>query len=155
MISFSSKGQSKESYLPIEIGKEINYKWVGQKSIHSFVDSIYIDNKIYYAYSKKTEINNIQTLIHIKNDTVYSYNDYLKKHEPRFGLIPIIGTKIGKGTVIKNNHSLKNRKGRIYDKLLVIEIKSSNGQIQTEYYKKGIGLIAMKMNKRFIIMIDE
>lgn len=148
-------GQSKDSYLPIELGEELKYKWTGKESINSFIDSLFIDNKLYYMYSQKTELNNIITMIHMSNDTIYTYNEYYKKHQPKCVLIPKVGAKAGKGKIVKINHSLKTKKGKIYNNLLVVEIKSDVGQILTEYYKKGIGLIAKKLDSRMILIIDE
>ena len=63
-----------------------------------------------------------------------------------------IGEKVGLGTIISRTKSFKSPKGKIYRNLLVVKFK--NGE-HVEYYKKRVGLIAEKNDKRFTLYINE
>lgn len=142
-------GQNSESYFPIEIGKEKTLTWYKDKYVESFTDSTEIGGEKYYLYSQKFKNNLIEMPIRISNDTVYYWNDVKKTHQAFFGVNPKIGETIGNGTIIKVGAKLKTPKGKLTD-LLVIEMKYSNGSSDTRYYKKGLGLVAVKNNKGLI-----
>jgi hypothetical protein len=147
--------QSKDSYFPIIPGKKVDYKMRGVKFTHSFTDSIFLEGRMYYFYSKEgpSGYDNIVELIHISNDTVYSFKESSpKKHVPKYVLIPKVGSKVGMATVVKTNHKLKLKNGRIYSDLLVIKF---NHYEMYYYFKKGVGLIAKKMDGKLFLVIDE
>jgi hypothetical protein len=154
IILFTSQlfSQSEDSYLPIVLNKEVNYKWMGKDTKVSFKYPIDIAGKTYYAFNKKNKDHNISEFIAISNDTVYFYNEYTKKHMPKLYFNAKIGEKVGLGTIISRTKSFKSPKGKIYRNLLVV--KFQNGE-HVEYYKKGVGLIAEKNDKRFTLYINE
>lgn len=142
-------GQNKESYLPIEIGKEKTLTWYKDKYVESFTDSTEIGGEKYYLYSQKFKNNSMDMHIRISNDTVYHWNDVKKKHQVFFGINPKVGETIGNGTILEVGAKLKTPKGKLKD-LLVIEMNYSNGMSDTRYYQKGFGLVAVKNNKGLI-----
>lgn len=142
-------GQNSESYFPIEIGKEKTLTWYNDKYVESFTDSIQIEGEKYYIYSQEFRKNTIKLEIRISNDTVYSWNDVKKVHEVFFGINPKVGEKIGNGTIKKVDAKLRTPKGKLRD-LLVIEMNYAGGSTDTRYYKKGVGLVAVR-NKRGLI----
>lgn len=152
LSTLDSFSQTKESYLPIVLDNELNYKWMGRKTKVSFKYSIEIEGKTYYSFNKKNELYNISELIAISNDTVYIYSDLDKKHIPKFCFNAKIGEKVGLGKIVSKTKSFKTPKGKVYKNLIVISF--DNGS-HFEYYKRGIGLVAIKNEKRFILYLDE
>lgn len=142
-------GQNKESYLPIEIGKEKTLTWYKDKYVESFTDSTEIGGEKYYLYSQKFKNNSMDMYIRISNDTVYHWNDVKKEHQVFFGINPKVGETIGIGTILEVEAKLKTPKGKLKD-LLVIQMNYSNGMSDKRYYQKGFGLVAVKNNKGLI-----
>ncbi len=142
-------GQNKESYLPIEIGKEKTLTWYKDKYVESFTDSTEIGGEKYYLYSQKFKNKSMDMYIRISNDTVYHWNDVKKEHQVFFGINPKVGETIGIGTILEVEAKLKTPKGKLKD-LLVIQMNYSNGMSDKRYYQKGFGLVAVKNNKGLI-----
>lgn len=152
LSTLNSFSQKKDSYLPIVLNNELNYVWMGRETKVSFDFSIEIDGKTYYSFNKKNELYNISELIAISNDTVYNYSDFYKKHIPKFCFNAKIGERVGLGKIVSKTKSFKTKKGKIYKNLLVVSFDNGN---HFEYYKRGIGLIAIKREKRFIFYLNE
>jgi len=142
-------GQNKESYLPIEIGKEKTLTWYKDKYVESFTDSTEIGCEKYYLYSQKFKNSSMDMYIRISNDTVYHWNDVKKEHQVFFGINPKVGETIGIGTILEVEAKLKTPKGKLKD-LLVIQMNYSNGMSDKRYYQKGFGLVAVKNSKGLI-----
>jgi len=139
LISLQTFSQKKNDYLPINLNKEYNFKWLGKKTKVSFKDSIQISGKTYFIYNKNNELNNIDELISISNYSVFFYSDFHKKHMLKFCFNSKIGEKVGFGRIISRNKTFKTPKGKIYINLIVVELEFGNSK-SYEYYKKGIGL---------------
>ncbi|NRD22689.1 hypothetical protein HNV10_05525 [Winogradskyella litoriviva] len=141
--------QNSESYFPVEIGKEKQLTWYNDTYVESFTDSTELGGETYYVYSQKFKNNTIEMPIRISNDTVYHWNEVKNKHQVFFGINPKVGETIGIGTIKKIDAKLKTPKGKLTD-LLVIEMTYSNGVTDKRYYKKGVGLVAVKSKKGLI-----
>ena len=56
LISLQTFSQKKNDYLPINLNKEYNFKWLGKKTKVSFKDSIQISGKNLFSLQQKKRI---------------------------------------------------------------------------------------------------
>lgn len=83
------------------------------------------------------------------NDTVYYFNEAKKRDVPFFSIKPIEGETTANGTIKRIDARIRTPKGRL-DNLLEIEMAYSNGNKDRRFYKKGLGLVAVKNNNKLI-----
>lgn len=152
VIGFNLNAQNTEdnSYYPLIKGQSKTLTWYKGFYREVIKDTIKLNGKCYTQVSQIFPRNNsIDIFLRKSNDTIYFYNEEAKKEKPFFGINPKKGEKIGNGKIKKVNGKLKTPKGK-YNDLLVIEMKYSNGSKDIRYFKKGLGLIAVKDEKGLI-----
>jgi hypothetical protein len=139
----SSQDLESKSYFPLKKGNSKTLTWYKSKYREVIKDTITIKGKVYTEVSQifppKKEIN---IFLRKSNDTIYFFNQQEKKEIVFFGISLVKGEKIGKGTIKKINAKIRTPKGRLKD-LLAIEMKYLNSS-SIRYYKKGLGLVAVK-----------
>jgi hypothetical protein len=149
-LIINSQDLEKESYFPLKEGNSKTLTWYKSKYREVIKDTTTINGEIYTEISQifppKKEIN---IYLRKSNDTIYFFNKKDKKEIIFFGIGENKGEKIGKGTIKKVNAKLKTPKGKLSG-LLVVEMNYSNGSSSTRYYKKGLGLVAVKKKKKLI-----
>jgi len=151
-LSFNLYAQNseKESYYPLTKGISKTLTWYKGKYREVIKDTIKLNGKIFTQISQIFPPNkSIDIYLRKSNDTIFFFNETKKKEKPFFGINPEVGQSIGNGTIIKTNAKLKTPKGKLTE-LLVIEMNYSNGTKDTRYYKKGLGLVAVKDKRKLI-----
>lgn len=153
LASLSLNGQNSEedSYYPLIKGMSKTLTWYASKYREVVKDSVLEENGKYYTLISQIFPPNETIDIYMRksNDTVYFYNEAKHTDVPFFGINPKIGETIGKGTVIDVDAKLKTPKGKLTE-LLVVEMNYSKDSQDIRYYKKGIGLVAVKNKRRLI-----
>lgn len=151
MVSVLKAQELKEaSYYPLEIGMSKTLTWYNSKYREIIKDTVYLNGKIYTEISQVfPPKKSIDIYLRTSNDTVYFFNEAKKTEYPFFGINPKVGETIGNGTIKKVDAKLKTPKGKLTG-LLVVEMNYSGGSKDTRYYKKGLGLVAVKNNNRLI-----
>lgn len=150
-LSLNAQSPKGDSYYPLDIGLSKTLTWYKSKYREVVKDSVLKDNGKYYSLisqvfpPKKT----IDIYMRKSNDTVYFFNEVKQSDIPFFGINPKVGETIGKGTVLEINAKLKTPRGKLTE-LLVIQMNYSKDSKDVRYYKKGLGLVAVK-NKRKLI----
>ena len=149
-LSVFSQNSNSESYYPLEKGLSKTLTWYKSKYREVIKETDTLEGTVYTKLSQifppKKAIN---IYLRQSNDTVYYFNEVKRKETPFFGIRPIIGEEIGSGTIKKINAKLKTPKGKLTD-LLVIEMNYTNGASDTRFFKKGLGLVAVKNNGKLI-----
>lgn len=151
-LYFTSKAQqsSESSYYPLTKGLSKTLTWHNSKYREVIKDTVTFEGKVYTHISQIFPPNDpVDIYIRKSNDTIYFFNEVKKTDSPFFGINPTVGEKIGKGTVKKINAKLKTPEGTLTD-LLVISMKYTKGNKDTRYYKRGLGLVAVKNKKGLI-----
>lgn len=150
IVNINAQKNESESYYPLKKGLSKTLTWYNSKYREVVKDTININGKIYTEISQvfppKKEIN---IFLRKSNDSIFFLNTKTKSDRIFFGVSGEVGQKIGDGTIIKKNAKLKTPKGKLTE-LLVIEMNYSNGAKDIRYYKKGLGLVAVKNNKGLI-----
>ncbi|MCG8860043.1 hypothetical protein [Tenacibaculum finnmarkense] len=138
-----------DSYFPLEIGFEKNITWYTSAYHESISEKIEKQGKEYYKYLQDFGNGNAPELIlRNSNDTIYSF---YKNKESIFLIIkPEVGLEWKGGTIIDTNGKFESPYC-YYENLLVVEHKYTNGEKGLRYYKKGLGLVAIKKKKKEII----
>jgi len=139
-----------ESYYPLTKGISKTLTWYHGKYREIIGDTINLEGKTYteirQVFPPDTEI---AIYVRRSNDTVYFFNEKSRKEKVFFGVSPNKGQQIGDGTVIKTNANLRTPAGKLTD-LLVVKMEYSNELSDTRYYKRGLGLVAVKNNNKLI-----
>jgi len=136
-----------ESYFPLEIGFEKNITWGNSLYIEKITEKIEIDGNEYFKYVQDFRNGTVyDLLLRNQNDTIYMYNEKLKKENILLIAKPEKGIKWSSGKIDDINGSFETPYCN-YENLLVVENKYSNGEKETRYYKKGLGLIAITNRK--------
>lgn len=150
-ITFGQKNISeKDSYFPLAKGVSKTLTWYKNKYREVIKDTITFEGETYTQVAQIFPPDETINMYYRKsNDTVYYFNEVKKTHVPFFSINPIEGETTANGTVRKVGGTLKTPKGKLTD-LLVIEMAYESGQKDTRYYKKGLGLIAVKNNGRLV-----
>ena len=150
--TFGLKAQnaSSESYYPLTKGLSKTLTWYKSKYREVIKDTVKLNGKFYTQVSQIFPPNkSINIYVRESNDTIYFYNQKKEQENPFFGIAPNIGQKIGNGTVKKIDAKLRTPEGKLTE-LLQVEMNYSNGQQDIRYYKKGLGLVAVKNEKGLI-----
>ena len=92
-------GQTSNSYFPVDIGKKKTLTWYDLEYVEYFTDTVNIDGYRYHLYSQKFPSHFKDKPFRVSNDTVYFWNEVRHKHQVYFGINPIVGEKIGLGTI--------------------------------------------------------
>ena len=92
-------GQTSDSYFPVDIGKKKTLTWYDLEYVEYFTDTVKIDGYKYHMYSQKFKGHFKDKAFRVSNDTVYFWNEVRHKHQVYFGINPIVGEKIGLGTI--------------------------------------------------------
>jgi len=150
VVNLSAQELDSESYFPLKNGMSKTLTWYKSKYREVIKDTIKVNGKTYTQVSQifppKKEIN---IYLRKSNDTIFFFNETTKTEKAFFSIAEEKDKQVGAGTVIKTNAKLRTPKGKLSE-LLVIEMKYSNGSKDTRFYKKGIGLVAVKNNKGLI-----
>ncbi|WP_237275841.1 hypothetical protein [Tenacibaculum ovolyticum] len=150
LMNINAQKNESGSYYPLTKGLSKTLTWYNSKYREIVKDTIIVNGKTYTEVSQlfppKKEIN---IFLRKSNDSIFFLNQKTKSDRIFFGISGKIGQKIGDGTIIKKNAKLRTPKGKLRE-LLVIEMNYSNGAKDTRYYKKGLGLVAVKNSKGLI-----
>lgn len=132
-----------ESYFPLEIGFEKNITWGNTFYIEKITKKINIDGNEYYKYEQDFQNGTVyDLLLRNQNDTIYMFNEKLKKETILLIAKPEKGIKWTSGKIDDINGSFETPYCN-YENLLVVENKYSTGEKEIRYYKKGLGLVAI------------
>ncbi|MBB3696509.1 hypothetical protein KMW28_24230 [Flammeovirga yaeyamensis] len=149
-IALSAQDIDSDSYYPLSIGQKKTLTWYNNKYQEVIKDTVNISGKRYTIISQIFSKNKVIDLfMRVSNDTVYFYNTKKKLEIPYFGIAPNVGEKIGNGVVLNREAKLKTPSGTLKE-LLKIEMNYPNGAKDIRYYKKGLGLVAVKNKKGLI-----
>lgn len=136
-----------ESYYPLEIGFEKHLTWGTATYIEKVTGITTKDGIEYYNYEQDFGGGtSYDLLLRKQNDTVFMYNEELKKDVILLIERPVIGIKWDSGKVIDTNGFFESPFCD-YKNLLVIENKYPDGNKEKRFYKKGLGLVAVTTNK--------
>ncbi len=149
-LGLTAQDSNQESYYPLTKGMSKTLTWYSSKYREIIKDTVQLGGRTYTHIAqvfppKKT----IDIYLRKSNDTIYTYNDVKKSHVPFFGVNPKAGEIIGDGKVIEVGAKLRTPKGKLTD-LLVIEMNYSNGTKDIRYFKRGLGLVAVKNKNKLI-----
>lgn len=140
----------KESYFPLDKGISKTLKWYKNKYREIVKDTITFKGKIYTHVAQIFPPDKTINMYYRKsNDTIYYFNEVKREHTPFFSINPVKGETVANGTIKKVGATLKTPLGRLKD-LLVIDMAYANGQKDTRFYKKGLGLVAVKNNGQLV-----
>ncbi|GAB5473831.1 MAG: hypothetical protein Mars2KO_19300 [Maribacter sp.] len=140
----------KNSYFPLEKGISKTLTWYKGKYREVIKDTITYGGRVYTEVAQIFPPNETINMYYRKsNDTIYFFNEVKSVDVPFFGINPKIGERIGNGIIKKTGAKLKTPKGKL-DDLLVVEMKYANGGKDTRYYKKGLGLVAVKNKNKLV-----
>ncbi|MFC4221180.1 hypothetical protein [Flagellimonas marina] len=140
----------KDSYFPLTKGISKTLTWYNNKYREVVEDTITFEGKVYTRVAQIFPPDETINMYYFKsNDTIYYFNEVKRKHTPFFSINPVEGETTANGTVKKVGATLKTPKGKLTN-LLVIEMVYVSGQKDTRYYKKGLGLVAVKNNGRLV-----
>lgn len=140
----------KESYFPLSKGISKTLTWYKNKYREVIKDTITFEGKTYTQVAQIFPPDETINMYYRKsNDTIYYFNEVKRTDTPFFSINPVEGETTANGTVRKIGATLKTPKGKLTD-LLVIEMLYASGQKDTRYYKKGLGLVAVKNNGRLV-----
>lgn len=133
-----------ESYFPLNKGISKTLTWYKSKYREVIKDTIVFEGKTYTQVAQVFPPDETINIYYRKsNDTIYYFNEVKKEDTPFFSINPVKGEKTSNGTVKKVGASLRTPNGKLTD-LLVIEMEYSNGNKDTRYFKRGLGLVAVK-----------
>ena len=150
VLQLNAQSTSSDSYYPLTRGISKTLTWYEGKYREVIKDTVTLEGELYTHIAQIfPPKNTIDIYLRNSNDTIYFFNTVKKTHAPFFGIKPVVGETIGNGTIKKVDASLKTPKGKLTD-LLVIEMNYSNGAKDTRYYKRGLGLVAVKNKKKLI-----
>ncbi|MEP2239702.1 MAG: hypothetical protein ABJI22_15140 [Maribacter sp.] len=151
IVSFGQNNElEKNSFFPLNKGISKTLTWYKGKYREVVKDTVTFNTKVYTKVSQIFPPDETINMYYRKsNDTIYFFNEIKKVDVPFFGINPKIGESIGNGTIKKIDAKLKTPKGKL-ENLLVIEMEYSNGQKDTRFYQKGLGLVAVKNKNRLI-----
>lgn len=136
-----------DSYFPLKIGFEKNITWGNSFYIEKVTEKTNIDGTEYYKYVQDFGNGTVyDMLLRNQNDTIFMYNKKLKKETILLIVKPEKGIKWATGKIDKIDGSFETPYCN-YENLLVIENKYSNGEKDTRYFKKGLGLVAITNRK--------
>lgn len=139
-----------ESYFPLNKGISKTLTWYKSKYREVVKDTFVFEDKTYTQVAQIFPPDETINMYYRKsNDTIYYFNEEKKVDTPFFSINPVEGEKTANGTVKKVGASLRTPKGKLTD-LLVIEMEYSNGNKDTRYFKRGLGLVAVKNKKGLI-----
>ncbi|RED48810.1 hypothetical protein [Seonamhaeicola aphaedonensis] len=149
-IRMASQNSEQGSFYPLIKGQSKTLTWYKDKYREVIKDTVTLGGEIYNHIAQIfPPKNTIDIYLRNSNDTIYFYNTVKKTHMPFFGIRPVVGETIGNGTIVEVEAKLKTPKGKLTD-LLVVEMNYSNGAQDTRYYKKGLGLVAVKNKNKLI-----
>ena len=149
-IGFAQTESKNESYFPLKKGISKTLTWYNGKYREVIKDTVILGDHTYTEVAQIFPPNEAISMYYREsNDTIFYFNEEKKLDTPFFGIKPKQGESVANGVVKKVGAKLKTPVGKLED-LLVIEMTYSNGQKDTRYYKKGLGLVAVKNNNRLI-----
>ena len=141
---------NEQSYFPLKKGLSKRLTWYNSKYREVVRDTIIIKAKIYNEVSQIFPPNKvIKIYLRKSNDTIYFFNKKLNKEVVFFGISPVLGRKVGNGTIKGIDVALETPSGNLTG-LLCIEMKYPNGSSDNRYYKKGLGLVATINDKGLV-----
>jgi hypothetical protein len=136
-----------ESYFPLEIGFEKHITWGNSFYVEKVTEKTEIDGIEYFKYVQDFRNGTVyDLLLRNQNDTILLYNEKQKKEIILLIAKPEKGLKWKTGKVDEIDGTFETPYCN-YENLLVIENKYSNGEKETRYYKKGLGLVAITNRK--------
>lgn len=140
------------SYFPLLIGLEKKLTWGSAVYTEKINETQNINGQEYYKYLQDFgNGKSYDLLLRKNNDTVFIYNEKEKNENILLIEKLKLGTKWNRG---KKKSKIIDTNGRFespfcyYENLLVIENKFANGKKENRYYKKGVGLVAVKSNNQ-------
>lgn len=139
-----------ESYFPLTKGGSKTLTWYNSKYREVVKDTITLGGEVYTQVAQVFPPDEtINMYYRNSNDTIYYFNEVKRVHTPFFGINPVKGETTANGTIIEVGGTLKTPKLKLTD-LLVIEMVYANGQKDTRFYKKGLGLVAVKSKGKLV-----
>lgn len=132
-----------ESYFPLEIGFEKKISWGSAIYSEKITEKTELNGVEYFKYVQDFgNGTSYDLLLRKHNDTIFMYNEVKKKDNILLIAKPEKGLKWPTGEIYAADGKFETPYCN-YENLLVIKYKYSNGEKETRYYKKGLGLVAI------------
>jgi hypothetical protein len=132
-----------DSFYPLVVGQEKNLTWGESNYVEKVTGTREIDGVTYYEFKQDFgKGTSYDLLLRKQNDTVYLYDDSVKKENILLIARPEKGVSWHSGKVIETEGFFETPYCD-YNNLLVVEYKYSSGTKEKRYYKKGLGLVAV------------